>query len=194
MEKYIVIVLTLLMLLVVGCATEQPTGIGPAATEEAQELPEEAQAYIEMSREALAEQLDIPPEEIMLDSVTSPTEVDGTYIIQLEVGDELYEFHGREGEVLLVSDPLPLAPDTQSNANVGGASGEMTVKSIVMAEPGTTIGEQDPYTIQNAAITEDVLEVQVSYSGGCEEHTFDLIWEGGFEESNPVQAPLTLVH
>ncbi len=101
-----------LMLFLAGCGSTTPSGVGPATTADAQQLPAQAQAYIEMSREALSEQLGVEPEAIMLDSITTPATEDGVYIVKLEVGDQVYEYHGRADEVLLVSEPLPTAPRT----------------------------------------------------------------------------------
>lgn len=39
----------------------------------------------------------------------------------------------------------------------------------------------------------NALAVNITYSGGCEEHTFKLCWDGAFLESNPVQARLKVV-
>ncbi len=48
--------------------------------------------------------------------------------------------------------------------------------------------------IQSASIEGDTLVLEVAYGGGCEEHIFDLFWDGGFLESSPVQAQLQLTH
>jgi hypothetical protein len=44
------------------------------------------------------------------------------------------------------------------------------------------------------AIEGDVLQVSVSYGGGCEEHTFAACWDGTIQESNPSRIRLTLAH
>lgn len=61
-----------------------------------------------------------------------------------------------------------------------------------------TIGDcpagSDPVQLGTIALTGDVLEVPVGYSGGCADHDFTFCWDGTFQESFPVQAQLALHH
>jgi hypothetical protein len=52
----------------------------------------------------------------------------------------------------------------------------------------------DGFTIEMMAIVGDCLELDVSYSGGCESHTFTSCWDQSFAESDPVQAWLWVDH
>jgi hypothetical protein len=52
----------------------------------------------------------------------------------------------------------------------------------------------DPYEVGGIVVDGDTLVVTVSYSGGCEEHTFTPCFDGAFAESDPVQATLELFH
>ena len=52
-----------------------------------------------------------------------------------------------------------------------------------------TDGAEDPI-----AVVAGELRVRVGYGGGCAEHEFQICWDGGFLESNPVQARLDLLH
>ena len=52
----------------------------------------------------------------------------------------------------------------------------------------------DDYTLNNAAIDEDTLQINVSYSGGCEKHEFTLVASDTFLESFPVQLHVSLAH
>lgn len=52
----------------------------------------------------------------------------------------------------------------------------------------------DAAAIVRADIRRDVIELTAQYSGGCEEHIFELYWDGLFMESNPVQVNLQLSH
>lgn len=52
----------------------------------------------------------------------------------------------------------------------------------------------DPYTIENASIVEDILHLEVSYTGGCQEHLFELVALNDFLASQPVQADILLTH
>ena len=52
----------------------------------------------------------------------------------------------------------------------------------------------DAYTINAATLQGDTLTINVSYSGGCEAHTFTLVAEERFLESFPVQLRVSLAH
>lgn len=57
-----------------------------------------------------------------------------------------------------------------------------------------TPAHTDAVTIEGLAVSGDALEISVAYGGGCEEHTWQLCWDGAFMESDPVQAALSLGH
>ena len=44
--------------------------------------------------------------------------------------------------------------------------------------------------VSSWSITGDFLDATFEYSGGCEEHDFQLCWDGSFMESWPVQVSL----
>ena len=48
--------------------------------------------------------------------------------------------------------------------------------------------------INGARINGDVLAIDVQYSGGCEEHEFDMYFTGNYMKSLPPQVQLFLVH
>ena len=52
---------------------------------------------------------------------------------------------------------------------------------------------RDPVTINNVKNCDNILHVNVSYSGGCKEHEFQLI-ASSFMESEPVQVNVLLSH
>lgn len=54
--------------------------------------------------------------------------------------------------------------------------------------------ENDNYSIVNAFIDGDILNLDVTYSGGCKEHSFELIGSGQVLESLPPQRNVLLVH
>ena len=56
------------------------------------------------------------------------------------------------------------------------------------------LANNDHFSILNAFVWEDILEVKVRYSGGCAKHQFELLWDGTILKSNPEQIPLVLVH
>ena len=52
----------------------------------------------------------------------------------------------------------------------------------------------DDYVVNSAALDGDRLSIEVSYGGGCREHTFTLVVSETFLESDPVQLPAVLAH
>lgn len=54
--------------------------------------------------------------------------------------------------------------------------------------------ESDPFTLKSHEINGDTLSLVVSYSGGCQEHSFDLIGNGSYAKSLPPQSRLRLIH
>ena len=52
----------------------------------------------------------------------------------------------------------------------------------------------DEYTLNSATITDDTLNISVSYSGGCEDHQFTLVVSDRFLESFPVQLHASIAH
>jgi hypothetical protein len=98
------LLLLITILIATSCSFIQRPANAPApASDEALPVPEDTQAYIEMSRDSLAQQLAIGPESIELDSVTEPATPDGTFIIKLVADGQTYEYHGRNGEIVLIS-------------------------------------------------------------------------------------------
>ena len=52
----------------------------------------------------------------------------------------------------------------------------------------------DPFEISSAEIRMDELHVALTHSGNCRPHVFRLCWNGGFFESDPVIAYVTVSH
>lgn len=68
-----------------------------------------------------------------------------------------------------------------------------------VARPCRTIPSQsqvpfDAVQVNSVRLAETCLYINVSYSGGCENHEFDLTWDGSVLESLPPQLPLRLHH
>ena len=60
---------------------------------------------------------------------------------------------------------------------------------------GSTADRQsDPFALNSAEISGDILTVSVSFSGGCRNHVFVLTAARFFLESSPVQLPMVLTH
>ena len=68
--------------------------------------------------------------------------------------------------------------------DLGGQTG---CEQIIIDEAKYNSARIDDFTIQNAFITNDSLMVLVQYGGGCGTIDFDLLTNGLFMESDPVQ-------
>ena len=81
--------------------------------------------------------------------------------------------------------------------DVTAADGETGRKrglgSVVIGGNANKFGT-DRYVLNAATITDDMLTVNVSYSGGCTLHQFTLVASDSFLESFPVQLRITLTH
>jgi hypothetical protein len=53
---------------------------------------------------------------------------------------------------------------------------------------------EDDYVLNDAAVNGDILTLNVSYSGGCEEHVITLVISELFVETEPVQLAALLAH
>jgi hypothetical protein len=54
--------------------------------------------------------------------------------------------------------------------------------------------KSDTFSLNQISFYNDILSISVSYSGGCQDHSFELIWNEQFFESSAVQADLFLIH
>ena len=54
--------------------------------------------------------------------------------------------------------------------------------------------QTDPFDLNAAAVSGNILTVSVSYGGGCRSHVFVLTAAESFQESSPVQLPMVLTH
>ncbi len=64
---------------------------------------------------------------------------------------------------------------------------------VFIGDAGDRFGT-DEFALNSATITDDMLTVSVSYSGGCEAHQFTLVASDSFLESFPVQLHVYLAH
>ena len=65
--------------------------------------------------------------------------------------------------------------------------------TVFVGDAGDRFGT-DAYALNSATITDDILNISVSYSGGCEDHEFTLVASEAFLESFPVQLPISIAH
>ena len=75
-----------------------------------------------------------------------------------------------------------------------GLSGCITsIDDIILDDSYYQNALRDPFNLNSVELKKDILLVNISYSGGCEEHEFDLVGTS-FMESNPVQVDVLLSH
>ncbi|PHQ56035.1 MAG: hypothetical protein COC16_04035 [Lutibacter sp.] len=61
-------------------------------------------------------------------------------------------------------------------------------------ENGTGNELSDPFSIESVERIGNILKVKVTYTGGCEKHTFDLLWNEVVILTYPCQINLILTH
>lgn len=74
------------------------------------------------------------------------------------------------------------------------SSAKDSIKFIRTDNSFTPPAENDPFNIVSVNLSGDILEIEVSYSGGCEQHNFDLVFNGAYKKSLPAKADLYLLH
>jgi hypothetical protein len=52
----------------------------------------------------------------------------------------------------------------------------------------------DPYILNSLALTGNILTVDLSYSGGCEVHDFELCWDESYVKTSPEKITPFLSH
>ena len=65
--------------------------------------------------------------------------------------------------------------------------------TVFIGDAGNRFGT-DEYALNSATITDDTLNISVSYSGGCKDHQFTLVVSNTFLESFPVQLHASIAH
>ena len=94
-----------------------------------------------------------------------------------------------------VDDQIKVGPDDTSFVSVDGVHPDeiVYIGNVFIGDAGNRFGT-DEYALNSATITDDTLDVSVSYSGGCKEHQFTLVVSDTFLESFPVQLHVSIAH
>jgi hypothetical protein len=98
--------------------------------------------------------------------------------------------------VLVTSSLLGCASQPGDEGSQAGGKADGTAKKVTVTV-GACAGERnDGYKLTRGLVDDaiDTLDVDVSFSGGCAEHTYKVCWDGSFDESTPVKAQLKLFH
>ena len=85
--------------------------------------------------------------------------------------------------------------DDATSISVDDVNPDETVYTgtVFIGDAGDKFGT-DEYTLNSATITDDTLNISVSYSGGCKDHQFTLVASDTFLESFPVQLHAFIAH
>jgi hypothetical protein len=71
---------------------------------------------------------------------------------------------------------------------------QTTIQKIIVDDNFTTPANNVSSDIIKTSIEGNILTIEVSYSGGCEEHDFKLYFNGMYKKSLPPKADFVLVH
>ena len=83
-----------------------------------------------------------------------------------------------------------VVPQPEPEPRLGDATPLRVVDGIMDGMPAFG----DGVTVREVRLDGDILEVDVGYGGGCEEHVFELVWDGLVLETFPGQVNLRLTH
>ena len=94
-----------------------------------------------------------------------------------------------------LDDQMKTDPDDTLSVSVDGVNPDeiFYTGTVFVGDAGDRFGT-DEYALNSATITDDILNISVSYSGGCEDHEFTLVASDTFLESFPVQLPVSIAH
>ena len=90
---------------------------------------------------------------------------------------------------------IKVGPDDSVSVSVDDINSDEIVYTgaVFIGDAGDRFGT-DKYALNFATITDDILNISVSYSGGCENHRFTLVVSDTFLESFPVQLSASIAH
>lgn len=94
-----------------------------------------------------------------------------------------------------LNDQMKTEPDDGLTVVVDGIDPDEIVYTgtVFIGDAGDRFGS-DAYTLNSATITDGMLDVSASFSGGCKEHQLTLVVSDTFLESFPVQLHVSLAH
>ncbi|MXV76129.1 hypothetical protein F4Z99_17880 [Candidatus Poribacteria bacterium] len=94
-----------------------------------------------------------------------------------------------------LNDQIKTGPDDPVSISVDDVNPDeiFYTGAVFVGDAGDRFGT-DAYTLNSVTITDDTLNISVSYSGGCEAHQFTLVVSEEFLESFPVQLQVSIAH
>lgn len=96
---------------------------------------------------------------------------------------------------LLAATMLVFAACSGCNGNGGISPNALTDGMVALVDDVNAKGfPSDPFTIDSARVSGDVLTIGTHFGGGCEDHLFALLLGRAFMESHPVQIHARVAH
>jgi len=95
---------------------------------------------------------------------------------------------------LLLSLPLILLAISCGNKDKDGKKDDVVTSKGILVTDFSAYKDNANTTINTVSLEENVLSMNVSYSGGCEEHEFTLLGSKMISKSLPPQRGITLYH
>lgn len=84
--------------------------------------------------------------------------------------------------------------DSKSNTAEEPTETIATTPQVIIDPAFTPPKDNDSFTFQSISLTDSILTMVINYSGGCEEHNFELISNGMYAKSLPPQLNMFLKH
>ena len=85
-------------------------------------------------------------------------------------------------------------PDNSEN----NFKSELTIKGssseFLDLRSGNISAEDDPFVLNDLKIIGDSVYITVSYSGGCKQHSFEIVWSEELTETEPPSTSLIIMH
>lgn len=95
---------------------------------------------------------------------------------------------------LLTTYLLSAGCNTARAPSSDNAMGDGRMPQIKLVQGAEVPGADASYSVTDASVAADVLNLQLTYTGGCREHEFQLLGASDFAESAPASVRIHLTH
>lgn len=83
------------------------------------------------------------------------------------------------------------APEKENGSSIILKANALEYSTIIS---GQSAKAGDSFDLDNVSVKDKKIEVTVSYSGGCEKHSFEVIWDEKVTNTNPPGVNLVILH
>lgn len=96
---------------------------------------------------------------------------------------------------LLLGFTLALILNCSRKSTDAGESEDNSLSGeVIISDIRPELTQRDHFSLRDVRIRGRIIDVSLTYSGGCEDHGFRLHMNRGFAKSNPVQADIYVEH